>query len=77
MEWINISEREPKKYEDVIICSDTGKVKSATYFGSLKWSTYLQVVLWMPMPEAPVELVGESNKTEPLKKKRGRKKVNE
>lgn len=73
MEWKKITEEEPQKFEEVIICSDTGKVKPATYFGGYKWSTYLQVVLWTPMPEAPAE-IGKHNK--PEQKKRGRKKAN-
>ena len=77
MEWINISKGEPKKYEEVIICTDTGKVKSAIYFGNAKWSTYMPVVLWMSMPEAPVEFLTKNEETEPIKKKRGRRKVSE
>lgn len=73
MEWKKITEEEPKKFEEVIICSDTGKVKPATYFGGFKWSTYLQVALWMPMPDAPAEFSIEHS--EPEKKKRGRKKI--
>lgn len=76
MEWKKITEEEPKKYEEVIICSDTGKVKPATYLGGLKWSTYFQVVLWMSMPDAPTEFVVEHKEAEPPKQKRGRKKAN-
>lgn len=74
MEWIKISEKEPKKYEDVIICSDTGIVKSATYLGGFKWTTYNKVVLWMPMPDAPnyIESEEEVPIVEQSKKKRGR-----
>ena len=38
--------------------------------GNAKFSTYLQVAYWMPMPEAPKIEVAE----EPVKKKRGRPK---
>jgi hypothetical protein len=76
MEWIKLSEKEPKKYEEVIICSDTGIVKSATYLGNLKWTTYNQVILWMHMPDAPNDF--EDKEEEPIveqpKKKRGRPK---
>lgn len=53
MDWININERLPDKYQEVIICSDNGIVKSALHMGNAKFSTYLQVAYWMPMPEAP------------------------
>lgn len=76
MEWIKISEKEPMKYEEVIICSDTGIVKSATYMGNLKWTTYNQVVFWMPMPDAPNDFdeKEETPVVEQPKKKRGRPK---
>lgn len=44
MEWIKVSEKEPDKYEEVIICTETGVVKSATYMGVSKWTTYNKVV---------------------------------
>ena len=76
MEWIKISDKEPEKYKEVIICSDTGIVKSATYMGNLKWTTYNQVVFWMPMPDAPKDLVKKEEEPviEQPKKKRGRPK---
>lgn len=73
MDWININDKWPEKYQDVIICSNEGVVKQALHMGSAKFSTHLQVVYWMPMPEAPkIETV--EIKEEPVKKKRGRPK---
>lgn len=73
MDWININDKWPEKYQDVIICSNTGVVKSAMYLGNKKFATYLKVVYWMNMPEAPkIETVEIEDK--PVKKKRGRPK---
>lgn len=75
MEWIKFSEKEPEKYEEVIVCSDTGIVKSAKYMGGSKWTTYSQVVFWMPMPKAPNDIAKkEETVIEQPKKKRGRPK---
>ena len=76
MEWFKISDKEPEKYEEVIICTDTGKVKSATYMGGFKWTTYSQVDFWMPMPKPPqnVSKEKETPVVEQPKKKRGRPK---
>lgn len=76
MEWFKISEKEPEKYEEVIICTDTGRVKSATYMGGLKWTTYSQVNFWMPMPNAPKDVIKKEEVpiVEQPKKKRGRPK---
>ena len=73
MDWININDKWPEKYQDVIICTNEGTVKSALHMGNAKFSTYLQVAYWMPMPEAPKMEVTEVIK-EPVKKKRGRPK---
>lgn len=73
MDWININDKWPDKYQNVIICSDTGVVKSAMCLGNKKFATYLQVVYWMPMPEAPKFKV-EEIEDKPEKKKRGRPK---
>ena len=73
MDWININDKWPEKYQDVIICTNEGIVKSALHMGNAKFNTYLQVVYWMPMPDAPkietIEVIEE-----PVKKKRGRPK---
>jgi hypothetical protein len=76
MEWIKLSDKEPEKYEEVIVCTDMGSVKSAKYMGGLKWSTYSQVIMWMPMPYAPNEITEKEEETvvEQPKKKRGRPK---
>ena len=44
--------------------------------GNLKWTTYNQVVFWMPMPDAPKDLVKKEEEPviEQPKKKRGRPK---
>ena len=70
MNWINAKTQPPERYQEVIICSDEGKVKSAIYLGDGKYNTFLNVVYWQPMPEAPDDI--ESDTAEP--KKRGRKK---
>lgn len=76
--WKRFPEEEPDKYEEVNICTDDGKVKSATYIGNYKWNTYCKVVLWQPLPEVPIELLKKMEidlpKSEP-KLKRGRRKV--
>lgn len=74
MEWIKVLEQEPKQFEEVIACLSDGTVKSVTYVGEHKWTTYRTVVLWAHMPETPWELLnGNDNNTE-QPKKRGRKK---
>lgn len=75
-EWkkLQIPDQEPKQYEEVIVCSDEGKVKSAAYLGNGKWSTYLTVALWTDMPKAPVDLMSGTENVEDVPKKRGRKK---
>ena len=73
MGWININDKWPEKYQDVIICTNEGIVKSALHMGNAKFNTYLQVVYWMPMPEAPKFEV-EEIEDKPEKKKRGRPK---
>ena len=70
--WIHINEQSPDKYQEVIICSDEDRVKSAMYLGNGKWSTYLTVEYWQPFPEAP-KRENVTTETE-APKKRGRKK---
>ena len=72
MDWININDRWPEKYQDVIICSNEGIVKPALHMGNGKFNTYIQVVYWMPYPKAPDNLK-HIDVDEP-KKKRGRPK---
>lgn len=71
MEWINIKDKLPAPYQEVIICSTDGHVKSAIYMGG-KWNTFLEVAYWMLMPELPDEL--SVVPAEVIKKKRGRPK---
>ena len=73
MDWININDKWPEKYQDVIICTNEGIVKSAIHMGNAKFNTYLQVVYCMPMSEAPKFEV-EEIEDKPEKKKRGRTK---
>lgn len=83
MDWINVNDKFPNKYEEVIVCSNEGTVKSAVCLGNGKWTTYLQITHWMYYPEPPV-VSNEENKedkkeetpVEPVKKKRGRPKKN-
>ena len=70
MDWININDKLPEKYQDVIICTNDGIVKPSLHMGNAKFTTYMQVAYWMPMPEAP-----KIEKTEETpKKRRGRPK---
>ena len=69
--WIHIS-NPPEKFEEVIICSDEGKRKSAIYMGDGKWTTFLKVEWWQPFPAAP-KRENVTTETE-APKKRGRKK---
>ena len=73
MDWIDINDQQPEKYQDVIICTDTSKVKAALHMGNAKFDTYMKVLYWMPMPEAP-KIETEEIKEKPVKKKRGRPK---
>ena len=77
MDWINVNDRLPEKYQDVIICSDTGVVKSAMHMGNAKFSTYLRIIYWMPMPEAPKIENQEMIEEAQPKKRRGRPKKGE
>ena len=64
MDWI--FNKPPKLYQEVIICSDDKRVKAATYLGDGKYNTFLKVVCWQPMPDAPEEIEGvESGHHEP------------
>lgn len=77
MDWININGKEPDAFQEVIICSSMGKVKSAIYMGKGKWNTFADVVYWMPFPESPIKFVEDEAPVEPVvKKKRGRPKKN-
>jgi len=71
MDWFDINNDQPKKYEEVIVASINGIVKSAIYLGNGKFTTYLNITHWMHMPEAPKLQTMES---EPVKKTRGRPK---
>lgn len=77
MNWINVNEKLPTKYAEVIVCSRDGAVKSAVYLDNGKWTTYIPVTHWMSYPEPPVienEDKKEEKPVEPVKKKRGRPK---
>lgn len=82
MDWINVNDKLPVKYEEVIVCSRDGAVKSSVHLGNGKWTTYLPITHWMPYPEPPkpTKIVEESKEevvekpVEPIKKKRGRPK---
>ena len=74
MDWINIKDKLPEQYKEVIIASNEGRVRSAIYMGNGKWSTFLQVAYWMNYPIAPDGL--EAITVEEPKKKRGRPKKN-
>ena len=74
MDWINVKDHPPKPFEEVIICSNLGHVKSAIYMGNGKWNTFCEVVLWQPFPESPIKPESDEAPVEPVKKKRGRPK---
>lgn len=74
MEWINIADQEPDKYQEVIICSNDDTVKSAIYMGNGKWNTYLKIDCWQPFPKAPKRKIVTTTEEKPIKKKRGRPK---
>lgn len=74
MDWINVNDKLPNKYQEVIIATDDGRVKSAMYMTNGKWNTFLNVTHWMEFPEAPEAVVEAESEEEPVKKKRGRKK---
>lgn len=71
MDWININDKRPEKYQEVLVCSNEGRVKTAIYMGNEKWSTYVPIVYWQPFPAPPDGLV-EIPIEEPKKKRRGR-----
>lgn len=71
MDWININDKKPEPYQEVLVCSTEGHVKSAIYMGG-KWNTFLEVAYWMPMPAPPDGL--SVVPIEAPKKKRGRPK---
>lgn len=74
MEWIKVGDKEPDKYQNVLICTDDEIVKAVTYMGAGKWSTYCKVIGWMPYP-APMKVEPEESKSATEQpKKRGRKK---
>lgn len=78
MNWINVNEQLPNKYEEVIVATLEGSVKATMHVGNGKFATYLTVTHWMPMPEAPT--VDYSNPCSivdsVVKKKRGRPRKN-
>lgn len=75
MDWININDKYPDKYKEVIIASNEGIVKSAIYMGNGKWSTFVPVTYWMPYPSPPdIPMKTKEVPVEAPKKKRGRPK---
>ena len=78
MDWININDELPEKYEEVIVATLDGSVKAATHTGSGKFSTYLTITHWMHMPKAPEKSVvdGEVEEVQVVQKRRGRPKKN-
>ena len=73
MDWINVKDRLPEKFKEVIIATDDGVVKSAIYAGGDKWNTFLNITHWMEYPKAPEVIV--SDEEEPIKRRGRRKKV--
>ncbi len=74
MDWINVKDKLPGQYQEVIIATDDGRVKSAMYMSNGKWNTFLNVTYWMEYPAAPEIIVETKVEEEPAKKRRGRKK---
>ena len=74
MEWIKVTDKEPDKYQDVLVCTEDFKVKAVMYMGAGKWSTYCKIIGWMPFPEPMKEVPEESKDAAVQPKRRGRKK---
>lgn len=74
MDWINVNDKLPSQYQEVIAAIDDGRVKSAMYMSNGKWNTFLNVTHWMEYPEAPEIVVEAKVEEDPIKKRRGRKK---
>lgn len=74
MDWIDVKDRLPDQYHEVIIATDDGRVKSAMYMLNGKWNTFLNITHWMEYPDAPKVDVVDDTEEEPVKKRRGRKK---
>ena len=73
MDWISVKDRLPNNFNEVIVATDDGRVKSAVYMSNGKWNTFLNITHWMEYPEAPEVDVVDGTEEEPIKK-RGRKK---
>ena len=57
-EWISVKDRMPEKGSSVLIYSKEGKRAEGTYMGGgrwmqYRWSCYVTVTHWMPLPEPP------------------------
>lgn len=77
MEWNYISDNKyPDQFEEVIICSNLGRVKAATYMGNHKFNTFFDVVCWTSFPEAPIKSDINTSEVKMAQKKRGRPKKN-
>ena len=72
MDWINVNDKLPEKYKEVIVASNEGHVRAAIYMGVGKWNTFLPITYWMPFPTPPDGLTKVV--VEEPKKKRGRPK---
>lgn len=70
MDWININDKQPELYQEVIVTSSDGRVKSSKYMGNFRWSTYTPILYWMPFPESPA--ITRDIIVEVPKKRRGR-----
>lgn len=74
MEWIKLSDKKPKKNEEVIIASEEGIIKTVAYRGNDQFTTYLKVAYWMELPELPKDVCNCMNEIIQGTKKRGRPK---
>jgi hypothetical protein len=76
MDWISVKDRLPNNFNEVIVATDDGRVKSAVYMSNGKWNTFLNITHWMEYPEAPEIDVEIEVEEEQAKKRCGRKKIN-
>lgn len=74
MDWHDISVKPPETDGEYIVTLETGRVTSMRLYKG-KWSTYIPVIGWMPMPPAmkrkkDTPSVSDKQPDKPAKRKR-------